>query len=98
MGFLSWFCMESKVFELLVVEGVSGLHFVEISRGVFRAVFVGKLNVVWLLSVVEKLVKGEVVTTFCKSPRDGNKVFSAQRCANKSGRYLTVTEYGSGGR
>lgn len=69
--FLSWFCAESKVFELLVAEGASGLHFVEGSRGIVRAVFVGKLNVIWLLSVVEKLVKGEVTTKFFKSPRNG---------------------------
>jgi hypothetical protein len=62
MGFLSWFCVESKVFELSVAEGASGLCFVERSRGVVRAVFVGKLNVVWLLLMVEKLVKGEVTT------------------------------------
>lgn len=35
------------------------------------------MNVVSLLSVVEKLVKGEVAIEFVKSPRDGNKVFSA---------------------
>lgn len=68
--FLSWFCAESKVFELLVVEGASGLHFVQGSRGIVRVVFVGKLNVVWLLSVVEKLVKGEVTTKFSKSLRN----------------------------
>lgn len=98
MGFLSWFCVESKVFELSAAEGASGLRFVERSHGVVRAVFVGKLNILRLLSVVEKLVKGEVTTWFFKSPRDGNKVFSAQQCANQSGRYLAVTEYGSGGQ
>lgn len=50
------------------------------------------MNVVSLLSVVEKLVKSEVAIEFVKSMRDGNKVFlafSAQRCSNKSGQYLT---------
>lgn len=77
MVFLSWFCVEAKNFELSVAEGASGLCLVEISRGVARAVYVGKVNVVWLLFVVEKLVQGEVTTKFVKSPRDGNKVFSA---------------------
>lgn len=55
MGFFSWFCVESKVFQLSVVKGTSCLCHVERSRGVVRAV-------VWLLAMVEKLVKGEVRT------------------------------------
>jgi hypothetical protein len=50
--------------------------------------------VIWLLSVVKKLVKGEMATEFVKSLRDGNKVFLAQRCLNKSGQYLTVWSTG----
>lgn len=62
MGILSWFCEKSKVFELSVAAGAAGLCFVERSRGVVRAVFMGKLNLVWLLLMGEKLVKGEVTT------------------------------------
>jgi hypothetical protein len=62
MGFLSWFCVEFIVFELSVAKGASSLRFDERSHGVVRAVFVGKLNIIWLLSMVEKLVNGEVMT------------------------------------
>lgn len=51
MGFLSWFCVETKIFELSVPEGGSGLRLVERSRGVARTMYVGKVNVVWLSSV-----------------------------------------------
>jgi hypothetical protein len=46
--------------------------------GTSSNVCIGNMNVVWLLSVV-KLVKGEVASEFVKSPRDGKKLFSAQR-------------------
>ena len=51
MGFLSWFCVETKIFELSVAEWTSGLCLVERSQGVARAMYVGKVNVVWLLFV-----------------------------------------------
>jgi hypothetical protein len=83
MGFLSWFFVESKTFELSVVEGGGGgggslLRLVESSRGFSRVVLPGKENVAWLYSTAEDLVcKAEAKDLF-KSIREGSKALIAQ--------------------
>lgn len=53
MGFLIWFYVEAKAFELLVEKGLSILRFMERSRGVPRVVYTGKVIVAWLSAIVE---------------------------------------------
>jgi hypothetical protein len=67
MGFLKWFYTKAKVFKILAVEGHSVLCFVKRSRGVSRAVHMGKVTVEWLLACIEELVRGEGPKEFIKS-------------------------------
>jgi hypothetical protein len=57
MDFLSWFFVESKVFELLIPAGGSVLLLVERRHGLSRVMLVGKYSVAWQKKVVEKLVR-----------------------------------------
>jgi hypothetical protein len=71
MGYSSTFFIESKVFELSVVKGYSVLSIVESSRGVSRAVLLGKVSVAWLLGIIESLLQGAALKDFVKSSRVG---------------------------
>lgn len=46
------------------------------------------------VNTMEALVQGEESTEFVKFTRVGSKAFIAQRCSNRYGRYLAMTEYG----
>lgn len=71
MGFLRWFYAKALVFELLVIEGRLVLRFSERSRGVSRAVHMGKVTVEWLLVSMEALVQEEGLKEFIKFSRVG---------------------------
>lgn len=59
MGFASCFYAETKTYELSIEEGTSSLRFVERSRGISRAMHLGKPSLAWLLDTVEEMLKGE---------------------------------------
>jgi hypothetical protein len=67
MGFMSWFYIEDKVFELSVAKGGSILHLVERSHGFSRVAFLGKLCVAWLKYTMEALVRNPEEMEFIKS-------------------------------
>jgi hypothetical protein len=71
MRFLRWFYAEAKVFELSAVERRSVLRFVVRSKGVSRAVHMGKVTVEWLLASVEALFQGEGPNEFINSSTVG---------------------------
>lgn len=79
MGFVSWFYVEAKAFELSEPGGGFVLHLVERRHGFSRVALLGKLCVVWLKSTVEALVRNPKVTEFIKSFREGNKAFIIQK-------------------
>jgi hypothetical protein len=47
---------------------------------------------------MEELVRRIDVTKFFKSSRDGNKAYIVQERSNRSGWFLAVAEFGSGGQ
>jgi hypothetical protein len=98
MDFVSWFFVESKVFEFSVPAGGSILRLVERRKGIFRVRMVGKYYVQWLKKVVEKMVFMAEDRAFTESSRDGNRAFFAQRGVNRVGCFLELAEYAVGGR
>lgn len=89
MGFVSWFYVEAKAFELSVAKGCSVLRLLERSLGFFRVAFLGKLCGAWLKSTVE-LVRNPKAMEFIKSFREEFKAFIIQRGSNRSCWYLEV--------
>jgi hypothetical protein len=55
MDYLSWFCVESKAFELQCLKEGSFLWLVERRHGLARVMVVGKYSVTWLQKAVEKM-------------------------------------------
>jgi hypothetical protein len=53
MGYLSWFYVEPKAFELSMDKGGSFLQLVERRRGLACVVLLGKWSVAWLKNTVE---------------------------------------------
>jgi hypothetical protein len=98
MDFVSWFFVESKVFEFSVPAGGSILRLVERRKGISRVMMVGKYCVEWLKKVVEKMVFMVEDRAFTESSRDGNRAFFAQRGVNRAGCFLELAEYAVGGR
>jgi hypothetical protein len=81
MDFVSWFFVESKVFEFLVPAWGSIFRLVERRKGISRVMMVGKYSVEWLKKVVEKMVFMVEDRAFSESSRDGNMAF-AQKGVN----------------
>ncbi len=52
MGYLRFFYVEAKSFEIQSKDGEGGIRFVERSKGVYRAVLLGKPSVGWWLKTV----------------------------------------------
>jgi hypothetical protein len=56
MGYLGFFFVKAKTFEILSEVGNGGIRLAERSKGVYRAVILGKFSVIWLLNMVEELI------------------------------------------
>lgn len=82
MVFLRRFFVEAKNFKLLMEDGASILRLEERRRGFSHVAFLGSLCYVWLLSVVEELVRHSGTKDFIKSFREGLKVTIVQRGSN----------------
>jgi len=98
MGYLGYFYIESKSFELRSGVGNRGCPLAEWSRGVFRSVVMDFQSMVWMLHMMEELMNGLASKEFCRSHRVGELVIILQKCQNHYGQFLEITEYGKGGR
>jgi hypothetical protein len=98
MGLSRWFFVETKSFEFAMEEGVSVSRGFERSRGIMCSTSMGKVTVLWLLAILEELLKAETSKVFLKFTRVGSKAYIVQRCANRFGHYLFVAEYCSCGQ
>jgi hypothetical protein len=83
-GVFELFFFEAKAFNCSIEEGLAMLRNLEKSRGVSRAVFLGKV-IVWLSATMEALIQGEELREFEKSSRVGSRAFIAQTGSNIQG-------------
>lgn len=86
MGYLGFFYVEAKAFEIRSEAGFQGIHLAKRSRGMFRAEMLGKPSVLWLRSTVEDLIRGTELKEFYRSFRSGSTVCVAQGRANGHGK------------
>jgi len=96
MGYLRFFYVEAKSFEIHFKIGVGGIQLAERSRGLFRAVFLGRLSIGWLRNSVEALRKEGDLSEFCRTYQVGNTVYILQWGGNNHGRFLELSKYGDG--
>ncbi|KAB1201117.1 hypothetical protein CJ030_MR0G005030 [Morella rubra] len=97
MGFDRCFRVEAKDFQVSVSDrGV--VRWSDWSRKSHSAISFGRYGVVWLVNLASKLLGAAVDQDVILKFNEGSRAFLAQRCANKSGRYVVVIEFGEGRR
>ncbi|GLT70445.1 hypothetical protein SLA2020_425260 [Shorea laevis] len=79
--------VEAKSFELRSTVGDGGVRLAERSRGLFRAVHLGRLSIGWLRSSMETLRTEGDVNEFCRTFRVGNTVHILHWRGNQHGRF-----------
>jgi hypothetical protein len=85
MGYLGYFYVESKSFDLRLGIGNGGFCLAEL--GLFRSVVMGFQSVVWMLNMMEELTNGLTSKEFCRSRRVGDSVFILQKRQNHYGQF-----------
>lgn len=79
MGLSRWFFVETKSFEFAMEEGVSVSRVFERSRGIMHSISMGNVTVLWLLAILEELLKVEASKVLLKSSRVGSKAHTLSR-------------------
>ena len=98
MGGSHCFCIESKLFQLVVEEGgrYYSLRIFEGSRYLMKSVFMGKNAAQWLIKSLEEIVVGFSPKYFY-SFRDGDVAYTLQQNSNSFGLFPFLTELKVGG-
>lgn len=85
--------MESKSYEIQSEIGNGGVRLDEKSRGIFRAVVMGRPSMVWLMNTMEALIKGDELRYVYRTFQIGNSVNVAERQENNHKKFMKLSEY-----
>ena len=91
-GARSW-SVESKVFDVLIKEGDSGVRIHERSKKKKSSIFVRRDELAWLLGALEKVIEVETSEVFWNQSRAGFPRIITQKCSNRHNRFLTIEEF-----
>jgi hypothetical protein len=78
MGYLGFFYVKAKSFEIHSEISVGGTRLAERSRGTFKAVVLGRQSIGLLRNSMEALLKGGELNEFCRTYQVGNTVYILQ--------------------
>jgi hypothetical protein len=98
MGYVGYFYVESKSYELRLGDGSRNIKLTEWGRMNLSTVFMGEVRLVWLLKMMNELVLETTGIGACRDHRMGGSVMFLQKRKNKYGKFMELTEYGRGGR
>jgi hypothetical protein len=98
MGYVGYFYVESKSYELRLGDGSWNIKLTEWGRLYLSTVFMGEVRLVWFLKMMNELVLEMTGIGACRDHRMGGSVMFLQKRMNKYGKFLEITEYGRGGR
>jgi hypothetical protein len=98
IGYVGYFYVESKSFELRVGDGSQNIKLTEWGRKNLSTVYLGEMRLVWLVKMMNELVSETTGIGACRNHRLGGSVMFLQKRMNKYGRFMEITEYGRGGR
>jgi len=96
LGMESRFYVEAKSFLFSVGQGSLELKVAEKQKAFAMVVLLGSRCTVWLLLMVEEVLRNLGVDDFVKSFREGSKVTIMWRGGNRFGRFLEVAIYAVG--
>lgn len=74
MGYLGYFYVETKSFEIRSEFGNGGVPLAKWSRGIFQSVVMAIQSIVWLLNTMEELIKGDTSKDLYRTCRIGYSV------------------------
>jgi hypothetical protein len=98
MGYVGYFYVESKSYELRLGDGSRNIKLMEWGRLNLSTVFLGEVRLVWLLKMLNELVLETMGISACRDHRMGSSVMFLQKRMNKYGKFMEIIEYGLGGR
>ena len=98
MGYVGYFYVESKSYELRASDGNQNIKLTEWGRVNLSTVVMGVTRLVWLLKMMNELMQEAVGIGACRDHRMGDSVMFLQKRMNKYGKFMEITEYGCGGR
>jgi hypothetical protein len=98
MGYVGYFYVESKSFEVRVGDGSQNIKLTEWGRMNLSTVYLGETRLIWLVKMMTELVSETTGIGACRDHRLGGSVMFLQKRMNKYGRFMEITEYGRGGR
>ena len=88
----SWF-VESKVFEMLIKGGNTGLRIVERSNKKRGTIYIQRVEIAWLVGAAEEAMDVDTSEVYWDQSRAGVPRLLVQRRANRHGRFITIEEY-----
>jgi hypothetical protein len=97
MGYLGFFYVESKSFELSSEAG-KRFKLTEWGRGKLKSLELGSSRLMWLLKSLEEVVPDSVEMGSCRNHRLEGSVMFIQKRKNGNGRFMEISEYGRGGK
>jgi hypothetical protein len=97
MGYLGFFYVESKSFEL---SSEAGMRFklTKWGRGKLKYLEMGSSRLIWLLKSLEEVVPDSVEMGACRNHRVEGSVMFIQKHKNGNGRFMEISEFGRGGK
>jgi hypothetical protein len=98
MGYVGYFYVESKSYELRLGDGNRTIKLTEWGRMNLSTLFLGEVRLDWLLKMMQELVLDTIGIGACRDHRMGSSVMFLQKRLNKYGKFMEITEYGRGGR
>jgi hypothetical protein len=98
MGYVGYFYVESKSYEIRLCDGSRSIKLTEWGRQNLSTVFLGEVRLVWLLKMMNELVLETTGIGACRDHRMSSSVMFLQKRMNKYGKFMEITEYGRGGR
>jgi hypothetical protein len=85
MGYVGYFYVESKSFDLRSGVGNGIVKLTECGNGQMRSVVMDFPRLAWLLKMMEELVSGTLEKESCRTHRVGDSVIILQRSQNRYG-------------
>jgi hypothetical protein len=68
------------------------LQIFERNKGNVQSICLGKVNISWLLAIVDELVLEEETKEFWRRSSVGFQAFLGRHCSNKHGQFLVVAK------
>lgn len=85
---MGYFYVETKSYEIQYESRNGGVRLAERSKGIFRAVVLGRSSVFWLMNSMEALIKRDYLRDFWSTFQHGNTAYIMEQQKNNHKRFM----------